>query len=234
MDRLLLVILVAAVLALPSVMPVSWARVIAVEQEPLPALDPQANLAGVWVLNRDESDDPQGRVPAAAGQSGQGPGGRGGLGAPGGGGRGGFGGQHRGAGRGDPEQMRERMEQIRTGMQELLAAPGRMTIVEDGTEIHVTSGDGRVMRLMPDGKAHAGLAGNGLEVKRKANWQDGKLVVEIALPMGGPLTQTYETRFDGAQLVVTTEMRGAGRGPRGSGDDPAGLTWRRVYDRQAS
>ncbi len=205
-------------------------------------------IQGVWVLNDELSDDPRARLGSMAGEEGrQGRGGgRGGFGGGGGGrrgfgggggggGGGGFGGVGGGRGGGfggggdrpSPEEMAERREAMQSAMEDLMTAARRMTVVEGEREVILTYADGRVIRLIPDDKEHAGIAGESMQVSRRTKWDGEKLVTQIELQgrMSLEIEQTYEVLREGQQLVVTSKVEGG----RGS-DEPRVL--RRVYDRE--
>ncbi len=186
--------------------------------------DPERALAGRWVINEDLSDELR---PQPGGRDGdgdrRGPGGFGGPGwGPGGGfgGRGGgFGG--RGGGFGGPDGDPRQLARMRTAMQEalrdLLTAPRRMTIVADEEEIVLTYDDRRVVRLIPDGREHSGLAGSSARVTRRTRWRGAALEAEIELQsrMELRMRQTYEVRpaDEGSRrLVVTSRVDGGRRG----------------------
>ncbi len=195
-------------------------------------------IDGVWVLNRDLSDDPSGRLAGredgdrgdpdrGGGFGGRGPGGFGGGRGGFGGGRGGFGGD-RGGDRPDPQEMARMRQAMREAMSALLAAPGRMTIVTTADEVGLRYADGRVVRLIPDNRDHAGLAGSSMQVRRKTRWDGDRLVTEVELDTRRSfrVQRSYEVRADdggGRQLIVTSRVEG-GRGGDGGGE------FRRVYD----
>ena len=197
------------------------------------------SLAGSWVINEDLSDDlrpqPGGRDgdggrrgPGGFGDPGWGPGG--GFGGRGGyGRRGGFGGRGGGVGGfdGDPQQMARMRAEMQEAMRDLMTAPRRMRIVADEREIVLTYGDRRVVRLIPDGREHSGLAGTRARVTRRTRWRGARLEAEIELQsrMELRVRQTYEVRtpdVGNRQLIVTTRVDGG----RGSRDREL----RRVYD----
>ena len=175
------------------------------------------DLTGVWLLNWELSDNPRAQVPAGAGEDGRGrrpvgPGG--GFGGPGGG----------GFGRPFPEDReasgRERSAQFQA-VADLLAAPRQMTITHDAREILFRYDDGRYVRLVPDAREHAGIAG-GTRVTRKVRWEGDTLVAEVKLESNQKIVHEFELRLGGEQLVVTTTLE-----PRGSQDE---LQLRRVFD----
>ena len=120
---------------------------------------------------------------------------------------------------------------MRANMQEairdLTTAPRRMTVVADEREIVLTYDDRRVVRLIPDGREHSGLAGTSARVTRRTRWRGATLEAEIELQsrMELRVRQTYEVRsaeFGDRQLIVTTRIDGGRR------DRDREL--RRVYD----
>ncbi len=196
------------------------------------AVQDHAALAGSWVLNADLSDEPRPRPPGRADDDDRR--GRGGVGAPDRGGSGGRGGGRFGRrggrfGGGDPQQMARMRANMQEAMQDLLAAARRMTIVAGPDEIVLTYDDGRVVRLIPDGREHAGLAGTSAQVTRRTRWHGATLEAEIELQSRAAMRvqQTYEVqRSDGQrQLIVTTRVSGGRRG--------AEREFRRVYDADA-
>ena len=195
------------------------------------AQDAERALAGTWVIDADLSDDPRpqpgGRdaddrprgLGGGFGGPGWGPGGGfGGRGGGYGGRRGGFGAGGFEAGGGDPERMARMRADMQEAMRDLMTAPRRMTIVADAREIVLAYDDRRVVRLIPDGREHAGLAGTSARVTRKTRWRGARLETEIELRSRLDLRvrQSYEVRImdDGArQLVVTSRVDGGRRGP---------------------
>ena len=121
--------------------------------------------------------------------------------------------------------MREAMQ---SAMKDLMTAARQMTIVESDREVLLTYDDGRVVRLIPDDREHAGIAGRSMQVTRRTKWNGEKLVTRIELQsrMKLKLEQTYEVRLDGQQLVITSIFEGE----RFGNDEDREL--RRVYDRE--
>jgi len=175
-------------------------------------------LLGTWVLNDDLSDALPPRTEMSKGNRGRrgggfsGPGG--GFGGPGGGGlggrRGGFGG--RTGGRVPPEDRALRRAGLQEAIKDLTTAPRRMTIGGTSEEIVLTYNDRRVVRLLPDGREHAGLAGTSMRVTRVTQWDDATLVAEIQLDseVKFEIEQKYRVHDgeDGLQLVVTSRFNG--------------------------
>ena len=194
-------------------------------------------LLGTWVLNDDLSDALPPRTEMSKGNRGRrgggfsGPGG--GFGGPGGGGlvgrRGGFGG--RTGGRVPPEDRALRRAGLQEAIKDLTTAPRRMTIGGTPEEIVLTYNDRRVVRLLPDGREHAGLAGTSMRVTRVTQWDDATLVAEIQLDseVKFEIEQKYRVHDgeDGLQLVVTSRFNG---GPFGRETREV----RRVYEGENS
>ena len=215
---------------------------------------PPRSIVGAWTLNTELSDhppapadraEPEGRERGRGGRAG-GPGGPGG--GPGGGGfGGGFGGGGRGGpgggrgGRGNPEEMRRRMEATR----DLFEAPARITIVRTGSMVIITTGDGRTTRLATD---NSKVKDESTGIERRSRWEGEKLVSEISGAMGGRITETFELAADTGRLVVTLQPEGRqrrsgnddradrnpddGGGPGGAAGTAPGGPRTRVYDAQ--
>ena len=167
--------------------------------------------AGAWVLNEELSDEARDRRGDRRGGGRRGFGGRGGAGP-------------------DPERIARIQETVRG----LVGAARRITIAGDAGEVVLTYGDGREVRLIPDGREHEGVAGSGAQVTRTTQWNGENLETATELPLPTPVPrsltvhQTYEVQ-DGAdggrQLVVTSHIEGPARRLR-AGDREV----RRVYD----
>lgn len=185
---------------------------------------------GTWVLNDDLSDALPPRAEMSKGNRGRR---GGGFAGPGGGGlggrRGGFGG--RTGGRVPPEDRALRRAGLEEAIKDLTTAPRRMTIDGSPEAIVLTYNDRRVVRLLPDGREHAGLAGTSMRVTRVTQWDDTTLVTEIQLDsrVKFEIEQTYHVHDGeyGLQLVVTSRFNG---GPFGRETREI----RRVYDAENS
>ena len=208
------------------------------------AQDPEGESAiqGVWVLNDELSDDPrpalgsngtqgQGRRGSARGGRGPGGGGVGGFGGGRGGGRrgGDRGGGGRGGNRPNPEDMAEMREAMRSAMKDLMTAARRLTIVETEREVLLTYDDGRVVRLIPDEREHAGIAGRSMQVTRRTTWNGDTLETRIELQarMALRIERSYAVRLDGQQLVIVSTFDGE----RFRTDEDRELRY--IYDREA-
>ena len=182
------------------------------------------DLAGDWRLNYDLSDDPRGHPPTASGERHpRRPPDRFGFEPP-------YDEHGRRYGPYRQPYLRDETDadpiladNVREAFADLLTAPRRMTIVQRARDLVLRYDDGRTVRLVPDDRDHAGLAGPGVRITRKAGWDGASLRAEIRLPSAPKLTHVLETVLDGERLVVTTRVE-----PRGRYD---GLEVRRVYDR---
>ena len=180
------------------------------------------DLGGDWILNYELSDEPRKQVPAEVGEAprGRGPTG-GGFGGFGGGGFGSGGGRNSSDRRGEGPSVQD-IDEFRRAVGDQLTAPRRMTIVQGEREILFTYDDGRYVRIVPDGKEHAGIAGRS-QVTRKVRWQGQALFAEVKFETDQKIFHQLELRHDGEQLVVVTILE-----PRGAQDE---VRLRRIYDR---
>lgn len=175
-------------------------------------------LQGTWFLNQDLSDKPQNREGDDQGRR-VGPGRAGGRGGGRGfGGRGGFGGGgFSGSARADGAESSAR---LRDAMRDILTPPDRLTIVQTDSMIIITTGDGRTIRLSPDGKR---VKDENTGIERKTRWDAGKLVSEIDGLGAGKITESYSVDPDRNQLHVAVTLPNR----RSSGE---AQTMNRVYD----
>jgi hypothetical protein len=101
-----------------------------------------------------------------------------------------------------------------------LQPPEHLTIVETGTTVIMTAGDGRTTRLSADGKK---IRDESTNVERKTKRDGGKLVSEVTGLASGKITETYAVDDEHKQLRVTLEIEGPKRK----------ATTTRVYDADA-
>jgi hypothetical protein len=182
------------------------------------AQPPADSIAGAWTLNKDLSDKPQsGRTDENGGRRRGGGGGGGGMGRGGGmrGGGMGRGGMGRG---GSPEDA----QRMRDAMRDVMNPPDRLTIVQTESMVVITTGDGRVTRLAPDGKK---IKDDNTKIERKTKWDAGKLVSEVSGLGSGKITETYAIDREHRQLLVTVAMDNSRM--------PQPMTQHRVYDADA-
>lgn len=162
------------------------------------------NLTGRWILDKERSEEP--KPPGSRqGRRGPGRGGREGGPPPGGGPPGGgFPGGPPGPDDG--------------GLMEDFAPAETLLVTEEGSDLVIESGEGRVLRLRPDGREWKRENGT---VETKAEWKGPDLVAVSRMAKGGgKLTATYSRPSEAREIVVTLKMEGA-MGPP--------LTARRVY-----
>jgi hypothetical protein len=171
------------------------------------------DLSGVWVLDREKSDDAREKMREAMG----GPGGRSGPGGPGGR-RPGSGGGAPGAGGGPPPGAVGGQDP-REAMKALFEPAEEITITQTPREIEVDETFGELRRFRPNGRTYK--TDNGLS-ETKAEWKDGVLHVETKGGPGAKRVETWELSPDGRRLTVRVEVEG-GRMPD--------LTLTRVYNR---
>jgi len=105
-----------------------------------------------------------------------------------------------------------------------MAVAGPRTLEISLTDSLVVISDGREEPwVLSFGEEASRKVGEKLEVKGKAEWEDGRLVFTRKLD-GGAVTQTFMPSVDGRRLTVSVELSG---GPRG------GTEFRRVYEPRA-
>ena len=167
----------------------------------------RVDLEGIWRLNYELSDSPSPSVPKEVGQERDNRGYRGGGGGFGGGG---FGtsvsrvsGRGRGPYRTSRARARQQADRLRGAVADQLTAPRRMQITQDDAEIRLSYDDGRYVRLVPDGDAHAGMAGPS-QIVRKAWWQNRRLMTEVELESDQTISHELELTPAGSRLVITT------------------------------
>jgi hypothetical protein len=198
----------------------------------------KVDLAGLWQINPDLSEDPHKAVENkrrdSAGGSGTGgmPGGRGTGSRRGGvvidagdvldgvfggtvGGSTGGGTSDRPAGDPEPSTMRMPLDSF-------LATLEQFEIAQKPDSLTITTVDD-ANTCKPADPGQAPLPG-GESGKRRCGWQGDTWVTEVAAPDGETRTNRYELRKGGRQLVMTSEIKG-GKTPL------AGLRIKRIYDR---
>ena len=163
------------------------------------------DLAGVWKLNLDESDDPQKKLQQASsssggyggprrgggGMGGGWPGGGGGVGFPGGGGgRGGYGGQG-----GESDSDRQKMQ--------IFVEPAReLTIVQREPEIDISGDDANKTAAYTDGRKLE-KSKDASNQQMDAKWEEYRLVMEGKDPRGNKYERCYEVLEGNRQLRET-------------------------------
>jgi hypothetical protein len=110
------------------------------------------------------------------------------------------------------------MQRMREAMRDIMNPPDRLTIVQTENMIVITTGDGRVTRLAPDGKK---IKDENTKIERKTKWDGNKLVSEVSGAAPAKITETYVADPEHHQLVITIAM------DRSRGQP---VSQRRVYD----
>jgi hypothetical protein len=173
-------------------------------QTPVPS-SASASIVGVWTLNKDLSDAPLANQDGR-GERGEGQRRSGGYGRRGGGfGGGGFGG---GAPQGGDGKTPEEAQRMRNALRDELQAADHLTIIESGTTLILTAGDGRTTRLSLDGKK---IKDESTNVERKSKRDGGKVVSEVTGLGNGKITETYTVDLERKQLRMTLEVEGRDR-----------------------
>ncbi len=180
------------------------------------------SLSGAWTLNKSLSEEPsaddrQQRGDDSGRHGGYGHGGGMGGGFGRGGGRHGGGGYGGGGSTMDPDAA----QRMRDAMHDYLVAPEKLTIVQTDSMVVVTTGEGRVTRLSPDGKK---ITDDNTKIARKTKWEAGKLVSEVSGLGRGKIIETYAIDPEQHHLTITIVMENSQK-PR---------TITRVYESSAS
>jgi hypothetical protein len=203
----------------------------------------KVDLAGLWKINPDLSDDPYEAVEKkrrdsagdspTGGRTGSRRGGividagdilegvlggsRGSTGGAAGGRRSGGGGGTSDRPEGDPEPS-----SMRVPLDSFLATLDQFEIAQKPDSLTIATVE-ETSTCKPADPGEAPLPGGELG-QRKCGWQGDTWVTEIKAPDGVTRTNRYELKKDGQQLVMISEMKG-GKGQL------AGLRIKRVYDR---
>jgi hypothetical protein len=159
------------------------------------------NIAGTWVLNRDDSDDPQESVQEAMQEANEQAAGEQGRRT-----RGGRSGA-RPTGTRDPGAVGvspEQMQRIQTVMQQAARAAQRLVIEQSDSTVLVTTDRGQRMLFSDDRKIEA-TAPNGVDMEVKTKWDGDKLKVETRWDGGVKITEEYEIKDEQLNLNIRIE-----------------------------
>jgi hypothetical protein len=127
-----------------------------------------------------------------------------------------------GGARGGGPEMQERMERARTTIQMLTEEGSSITVNQSDSTVVLTYANGSSFEIVTDGKEREkAITGLG-DVKVKAEWKDGQLVIERKLEDGLKVREEYTRGPDSPRLLVVTSVSGL----------PRDLTFRSVYDRR--
>jgi len=150
----------------------------------------QGSLAGSWIVNPDESDDPQAKIKTAL-ESGQR--------------------ERRGRSeepQADPNLSLARMRSMEQLLTSLSAAADELTIEVAPGEVHVTAaGGGRVRIFYLDGKKHIRQTPNGSQLETLAQWDGRQLLVEQDGGDGDTVNEVYTLGSDPSVLVVVFRLK---------------------------
>ena len=161
---------------------------------------PRPDLTGTWAFNGEKSDSSA----SADSTKGKGSSHKPIFGPP----RGGFG-PVGGAGGGGPMVKSHPDEETVSRSKELtrVAAepPKRLVIASDGEMLSFTDEVGRIVKVRTDGQKTFEVSDGGLELERKAHWDDEKLVCEIKAKGGGGEIKQVISR-EGDKLIVQSTV----------------------------
>jgi hypothetical protein len=169
---------------------------------PPPDVPRTKNLAGVWRLNTDDSDDPGKKLQQArgSGRGGQGGGRRSGgmgVGWPGGGmgGRGGMGGS--GGGESDSDHQK---------MQLFLQPAQQLTVAQKEPEVEVTDDEDRKLVLYTDNRK-VEKSKDPSHQELTAKWEEYRLTAEGKDPLGNKYQRSYEVLDGNCRLRETLLLK---------------------------
>ncbi len=111
-----------------------------------------------------------------------------------------------------PEAMRAMRQLAQT-------TPTRIDIALTDSLVTVTYA-GREPWVLPFGKTVERPLDDDLKLEAKAEWDEGRLVVQRNVSGGGGVTETFMPSVDGTRLTVDVEMSGG----------PGGIEFQRVYN----
>ncbi len=163
----------------------------------------QAPIAGKWLLNQNESDDPAAKLRQAFAGSGRRGGGGGGGGRPGGGG----GGRRPGGGGGGGQDgaFGGQRQPGGGGFGEAVESARELSIAVSDSLVEMVAREGPSRTYRTDGIAVKTTGPGGNEVETTSEWKDAALVVKISGGRGGA-ERRYEVDYRTGQLVVTTKL----------------------------
>jgi hypothetical protein len=121
-------------------------------------------------------------------------------------------------GRRDPDEAK-RSNRI---TKDLMAPADRMTIVQDGSALLVTSADGRAVKWVADNQEQERLTGDGA-IKSRARWNGALFTVEEKIQDGPKVTRTFIASSDRNELIVVLRISG--------GAGPGEMTAHHIYTR---
>jgi hypothetical protein len=183
--------------ATPSDEPSSTAK-----PHPAAQIGGRPSLAGTWIENKDQSDDPRQKMQEAMGNSGGGGRGMAGGGGMGGGRRGG-GGQARGGNMfADFSQLT--IEQTPTSAK-VTGSSGRVLATYSSADSSKSRSSANSQNSSDSGNSDYGESAGNQNAPAVANWQGNQLVA-VTQARRGTTTRTYELSPDGSQLYVTTKI----------------------------
>jgi hypothetical protein len=108
---------------------------------------------------------------------------------------------------------------MRDAMRDLMNPPAHLTVVESNETVILTADDGRVTRLVVNGKK---VKDDATKIERKTKWDGGRLVSEVSGMGPTKMTETYTLDQEHHRLAVAIQMQNPmARQPR---------TVTRVYD----
>ena len=150
----------------------------------------QGSLAGTWIVNPDESEDPRAKLETALQSERRGRRGRSEEAEP------------------DPNLVLSRMRSMERLLTSLSAAADELTIEVASGEVHVAAaGGGRVRIFYLDGEKHIRQTPDGSQLETEAQWNGRELLVEQDGGDGDTVNEVYALGSDPNVLVVVFRLK---------------------------
>ena len=151
----------------------------------------QGSLAGSWIVNPDESEDPQAKIETALQSQRR---------------------ERRGRRSEEPEPdpnlFLARMRNMEQLLESLSAAADELTIEVTSSEVHVAAAaGGRVRIFYLDGEKHVRQTPNGSELETRAQWNGREFLVEQDGGDGDTVNEVYALGSDPSVLVVVFRLK---------------------------
>ena len=145
----------------------------------------EEGLTGTWMRNPDESDDPEEKTRAA---------GEGICNKATKGGRGSF-----------TEDIQQIQKQLQSSIASFVQFAETLIIDDEGKELLVDDGVGRVRIFYLDGKKHKRQSPDGAKFETLSTRQGNRIIVDQKMK-GGRIVETYALSEEGDRLVLTVRL----------------------------
>lgn len=188
--------------ALATAIAISGAAAACAGHAPVPKTQ-QAPLSGVWVpatsIAHSATDTSSGNRMAPEMPTGREQGGDRG-------GRGGYGGER--GGYGAPRRTNYNFGAVDAALEAVSRGASRISIQDDGKQVHFRFADNSYFDLVPDGSSHDDVWRNVGRIKSMARWTETGLLLQRKLDQGVTVQQTFSRPAGADRLTVLTVVKG--------------------------